>query len=259
MPKVSIVPRNKASPVREIPAVEGDVAAHVYFGGEGSPLHLHALDLAPGKSVRVTGAPVDRIAYVWTGRVRIGGHDLDAGSSFIVERAAATLVEAGSAPSVVLLFASSRKDDTPGGHVHLLPTASVPRLADLGSASSVGGGIHADSACPTTPVWLHENTMPGMPDDMARDTASGVHSHSEDEIIFVTQGAMRLGTRLYGPGTALMIAANTLYGFTPGPAGLSFVNFRAAMPGDIRFANGPSISETGYWRDHLPRPAYIEV
>jgi len=50
-----------------------------------------------------------------------------------------------------------------------------------------------------------------------------------------------------------------MYSFQTGPDGLSFVNFRAGMPGDIRFANGMTISETGYWREKLPRPDYVEA
>lgn len=84
-----------------------------------------------------------------------------------------------------------------------------------------------------------------------------MHSHSEDEIIFVAAGAMRLGHMLVGPGTAIAIAADTLYSFTPGPEGLSFVNFRAAMPGDIRFAHGASMSETRFWRERVGRPDYL--
>ena len=92
-----------------------------------------------------------------------------------------------------------------------------------------------------------------------KNEARGVHSHTEDEIIFVTDGEIRLGTRIYGPGTALAIAANTFYGFTAGPAGLRFVNFRARAPGDIRFANGGSMSETAYWRERLSRPEYVNT
>jgi hypothetical protein len=122
----------------------------------------------------------------------------------------------------------------------------------------VGGGIHADSGCKTCEVWLHENHFPGdRPQLTPEEEKRGVHSHSEDEIIFVTDGQIRLGTRLYGPGTAVAIAADTLYSFAVGPEGLSFINFRAAMPSDIKFANGMSMSETGYWQERLPRPEYV--
>jgi hypothetical protein len=50
-----------------------------------------------------------------------------------------------------------------------------------------------------------------------------------------------------------------LYSFTPGPDGVSFINFRAGMPGDIQFADGTSMSETGYWRGLVARPDYLEA
>src|SRR5579864_6491175 len=122
----------------------------------------------------------------------------------------------------------------------------------------VGGGMHADSGCTTCEVWLHENHFPaGRPQLTAEEEKRGVHSHSEHEVIFITDGQIRLGNKLYGPGTAVAIAADTLYSFTPGPEGLSFINFRAGTPGDIQFANGMAISETGYWRDRQMKPEYV--
>ncbi|MBV1687676.1 hypothetical protein KRR38_08300 [Novosphingobium sp. G106] len=112
--------------------------------------------------------------------------------------------------------------------------------------------------CPTCEVWLHENHFPGRATPMTpEEEKRGVHSHSEDEIIFVIDGEIRLGNKLYGPGTAVAIAADTLYSFTTGPKGLSFINFRAGAPGDIQFANGPAISETGYWKDKQLTPEYV--
>jgi hypothetical protein len=116
--------------------------------------------------------------------------------------------------------------------------------------------MHADSGCPTCEVWLHENHFPGGRSPLPEEEKRGIHSHSEDEIIFVIDGAIRLGNKLYGPGTAVAIAADTLYSFTTGPEGLSFINFRAGTPGDIQFANGVAISETGYWKEKQLTPRY---
>ena len=143
--------------------------------------------------------------------------------------------------------------------MRLLPAERVPRMAAEPGSSGVSGGLHADSDWPGSAVWLHENHFPGGMELSPEQAARGIHSHSEDEIIFVTAGAMRLGQRLVGPGTAIAIAADTLYSFTASPEGLSFVNFRAAMPGDIHFASGASISETGYWRERVGRPDYLVV
>jgi len=53
-----------------------------------------------------------------------------------------------------------------------------------------------------------------------------VHAHDEDEIIFIVDGEMHLGGRVLGPGTSIAISGKTFYGFTAGPAGLQFLNFR---------------------------------
>lgn len=54
-----------------------------------------------------------------------------------------------------------------------------------------------------------------------------VHAHEEDEIIYVVDGAIRLGNRLYPKGSSVFVARQTLYGFEAGPEGLHMVNFRA--------------------------------
>jgi quercetin dioxygenase-like cupin family protein len=53
------------------------------------------------------------------------------------------------------------------------------------------------------------------------------HAHDEDEIIFVLEGEMVLGARVVKAGSSAMIPGKTLYGFSAGPDGLRFLNFRA--------------------------------
>jgi hypothetical protein len=261
MAKISVMTLDKAPPADAAPGCVGPAPTRACFAGPAHPLHLHVHAIAPGETLHIAESAVDRLAYVWCGSVDAAGRWLDAGSSLIVEHGRAFDITGGGAPSQVLTFAAAHppSEPRPGGHVHLLPAGQVARMAAQAAASGVSGGMHFDSACPTCELWLHENHFPGMDAPTAEDQARGVHSHSEDEIIFVTDGAIRLGGRLYGPGTALAIAADTLYGFTAGPEGLSFVNFRAGTPGDIRFASGGTMSETGYWREHAGRPEYIEV
>ena len=43
---------------------------------------------------------------------------------------------------------------------------------------------------------------------------------------YVTRGELRLGAQVAGPGTAVYVDAMTLYGFTAGPEGCTFLNFR---------------------------------
>lgn len=53
-----------------------------------------------------------------------------------------------------------------------------------------------------------------------------VHSHREDEIIYIVAGSMKLGARTVLPGTSIFVSADTLYGFEAGPEGLRMLNFR---------------------------------
>lgn len=261
MPKVSVLTRDKARPVGEPVGYSGLPEALAYYDDAGSPLHLHLHRIAPDETLRIGPMPTDCVAYIWHGAVEAGGWPMGQGSSLIVEHGETIEVQGGGEPAELLTFHAAQPPEKgrAGGHVHLLPTERVPRLANLGgSPMAVGGGMHANSGCPTCEVWLHENHFPaGMPELPREMEERGIHSHSEDEVIFVIDGEIRLGQKIYGAGTAVAIAADTLYSFATGPAGLSFINFRAGTPGDIQFANGGSISETGYWKERELKPEYV--
>jgi hypothetical protein len=258
MSKVSVKTREQAKGTSLPDGYSGAAKAAAYFDGPNQPLHLHTLEMDGSEAIHVEAVGIDKLIYVWSGAVEAGGHRLAKGSSLIVERGSALNVSGSGVDAVVLAFSAATSSASPkrGGNVHLLPAQNAPRSDNLGGTGGVTGVMHADADCPTCEIWLHENRFPGR--DISRiDEEAGVHSHTENEIIFVIDGEIRLGSKLYGPGTALAIAADTLYSFTPGPKGLHFVNFRAAKPGDIRFANGRAISETSYWRERLPRPEYL--
>jgi quercetin dioxygenase-like cupin family protein len=53
-----------------------------------------------------------------------------------------------------------------------------------------------------------------------------LHAHDEDEILYVVEGAMRIGNRTVGPGACLTIPGGTFYGFHAGDEGLRLLNFR---------------------------------
>jgi quercetin dioxygenase-like cupin family protein len=60
------------------------------------------------------------------------------------------------------------------------------------------------------------------------------HGHSQAEIIYVVAGELRFGARVCAPGSAVFVEAETLYGFSAGPEGATFVNFRSS-PGTRYF------------------------
>lgn len=260
MARIFIGTTEKALPASPPPGITGANDCRAYVGGERDPLHLYQHRLEPGALLRIGPMACDCVAYIWEGAVTADSARLAEGSSLVVEHDAVMELRAGDAGALVLTFAGREppKAQRAGGHVHLLPEERVPRYAPEPGAGGVSGGLHADARCATCEVWLHENTMPGMSDESALEVGDrGVHSHSEDEIIFVTHGSMRLGTKLYGPGTALAIAADTMYSFTPGPEGLRFINFRAGFPQAFRMKSGAPFDEAGYWRERVSAPAYL--
>jgi hypothetical protein len=262
MAKVTVVRPERARAAAQVAGVDGNAALRTYLDGAGHSLHLHLAQIAAGETLRLGPLAGDLAAYVWQGDVIAGGLALAAGSSAIAERGAVLELcgaEGDGAAQVVLFCGAGGNAGAAReqARVHLLPVDRVPRMPAEPGSGGVSGGLHADADCPTCAVWLHENHFPGTFDLSPDQIARGIHSHTEHEIIFVTGGEIRLGSKLYGQGTALAIAANTLYGFTAGPLGLSFVNFRAAKPGDISFAHGAKISETGYWQQRVPKPQYL--
>lgn len=58
------------------------------------------------------------------------------------------------------------------------------------------------------------------------NTTVALHSHDEDEIIYVLDGEMILGKQSLRKGSSLFVAAKTRYGFRVGPEGVKFLNFR---------------------------------
>lgn len=256
MAKVKVVTLERSFPLAPPANADGGVESRAYLNGERDPLHLLHHALPPGATMQVVGEPTDKLVYVFEGSATACGKALASGSSMIVEFGAAAEVAAGAEGAVILTLNQAKRpaDARPGGHVHVLPREAVPCVHDLGTQNEMGGGLHADAACSTCTVWLHENDFHSK-----SGTVVPPHAHSEDEIIFVTAGQIRLGNRLYGPGTALAVAADTVYGFEVPPTGLSFINFRAASP-TVTTQNGTvMMDEAEFWVSRLGKPRYAEI
>lgn len=252
MAKVSIVSVDDAA-LEASPQGVGNVRSRAMLSGAGQPIHLRVLELGADASLTVKGEPCDVALFVWKGSATAGGAVLTEKSSAVVERGASLKVGAGEDGATVLAFnLSAETTARRGGHVHLLPRERVPHADPLGGNEGIGGALHANAQCPTCSVWLHENSY------AMADKETAVHSHSEDEVIFVHSGSIRLGKRIYGPGTALAIAADTKYGFFSGPDGLGFVNFRGSSPTYTSGDGQTVLDEAQLWQGLLGSPEYLE-
>ena len=249
MAKIAIQSFDQAEPAPAPAEIAGEAETRRYFAGEGDPIHLHVHRLGAGEAMRLEPGAIDRLGYVWRGAVEAGGRKLAEGSSFIVEHGAALSLRGEAAESRIVVFAAGKApaNQRAGGHVHLLPEEMVPRVG-ASAASPTVGGLHSDGNCPSCELWLNENTLPGGDAITPEQAEKGIHAHPHDEIIFVTGGKIRLGNKLYDAGTALAIAADTLYGFAPGPDGLTFITFRNSKSNAIRFASGGDYMESDFWK-----------
>ncbi len=236
--------------------LSGGAEARSYFAKDDAPLQLHVLSIARGASLRMEPGEIDRLAHVWRGEVEAGGQTLDAGSSFVVEHGASLDIAGLADDTRIALFApaSPRPNQQNGGQVHLLRASwsrAWVRTTALPSAAST------PTARRPCDLWLNENTLPAYPEAPPPEEANkGVHMHPEDEIIFVTQGNIRLGNKIYEAGAALAVTRDTFYGFHPGPDGLSFVTFRPSSTNQIRFAAGGDYVHSRFW-DSIGAIAYL--
>lgn len=253
MAKVSIRASAQAEPVAS-PQGAVNVESCAYFDKASQPIHLqeHRLGKDASLCLRADCAPV--AMYVWRGTVHAGSTRLARGAGAVIEYGAGLQLETRGEPADVLVFHSNRAGaELPGdARVHLLPADSVPRSAQLGGHAGIGGAMYANAERPAEHVWLHETNW------QMGDSETALHSHSEDEVIFIIAGSMRLGNRVLEPGTALAIAADVKYGFRTGPDGLAFLNFRGRSPTYSTADGLVSKDEAKLWNDMLGRPDYVE-
>jgi hypothetical protein len=234
---------------------QGDVQARTYFDSEQDPLHLRAYEVADGASLHLEAGDAELSLFVWKGAANAGGARLNKQASAVIEPGASLDLTGCEGSGTILVF-----NQQPGvvaasgkGRVMLLPSEQVPRTDAMGGNEGIGGALHADAHDPTPRVWLHENAF-DMPD---KETV--LHSHSEDEVIFVLKGGIRLGNRVYPEGTALAIAADTKYGFHSGPEGLGFVNFRTSSPTYTSADGSMVLDEAKLWVDAVGKPEYLTL
>ena len=254
MAKVSIGTLDTATIVEAPPGSSGAIETRAYFTCERHPIHLQLHRLGAGARLRIDGAERDRLVYVWEGAVEAGATRMDHGSSLVVELGASLTVTAGRTGAVVLSYNLRDELGEPraGGHVHLMPTGIVPRTDSM-LGSTIGAGIHFNAECPTCTMWLHEN-------DFLGDHVVAPHSHSKDELIFIREGSIRLGTKLYPRGTAVLLQADTDYGFASGPDGMGTVDFRGGAPILTPADGSPVIIESEMWaKVGVPRYQKLET
>jgi hypothetical protein len=100
-----------------------------------------------------------------------------------------------------------------------------------GDPDSVAVRSFANSACDTCRISLFEVTR-------SKRRAGRPHSHSADEIIFLTDGTIELGSYTLQPGTSLCIPGGNRYAEGSGDNGAIFINYRREASDRTDFIKG---------------------
>ena len=203
--------------------VAGSLAARP-VSPDGASLWLIAADLAAGTKLRWGTEHGDEAVYVRSGSLAVDGRVCPVDGAMVVEAGVAASAIAESDTSILHMGPA---DATP-------PTDGLrgPAESDGRSVRIVGpGGVWAtvdesqrtrffsDASAPTNRLWL-------LASDRPQYFESSAHSHSQDELIHVLRGEIRVGRRMVGVGDTLWVAAARRYKLYSGDDGVHFINYR---------------------------------
>jgi hypothetical protein len=203
-------------------------------------LWLAEIELRDGGWLEV-GGPAGEALYLFGGELAVDGRVCPTGGAVVVEPGVTTRVVA-TGPVRVAHF-GSRGDGPPvetahRGVVHVIGPGGSWTSGRLEDVDAVW---FTDSTCETCRIALFMVS--------SREAHRGPsHSHSEDEIIFLVDGSVRMGAHRYGPGTALSIPGGVRYAFEGVAGGHRFLNFRTGVSYQTS-AGRPPLLETAATRD----------
>lgn len=212
---------------------------------------LYYLELEAGAKVTCDRPVSDLCLYVLEGEFEANEEVIGDGGCIIAEHGVtATLCSPDG--GLCAVFVDYDPVGKAGSNLHYIDSSAVPRAERTPDFEEIGSCLIADSRCPTCNLWLHGNSY-------REGFKVGLHSHSEDEIILVISGEIVFGNRRHGPHTAIAIGRDTIYSFTAGAGGMSFVNFRAATPTATMRGADTSTDEGHFFRSRLGSPQHTFV
>jgi hypothetical protein len=225
----------------------GNVQSAIVMGGSKRPLHLTLHTMSAGSYLAWAAPAQDHLLYVWEGEAVFGKTPLLAGEILVIEHGAHAEIHCHE-QAVLLHFERPEKyprvPGKAGGRAHVVGRDAVHWGNDL-TRPGTAHGLFVDSACPTCELWLHASRFPA-------GYEGTVHSHTEDEIIVVTEGTIILGRSPFKRGATLAVDANTIYSFRAGEDGVTFLNFRPSHPFYVRaHSEEPPMDERAYMLDAI--------
>ena len=236
-------------------APEADASATPRLEGEGTsrrlspedyPLWLFETTLADGARMRWSSCETDEAVYVMSGELEVDGTSCPEGGAVIVERGARATATAKGPTTVVHVGSTSEgssappAEDKPGGGIHVVGPGGQ---FESGTRENVHAVWFADGTCENCSLQLFTVETPVLDDRQGRG-----HSHSQDEIIYLLDGAVTMGAHTFGPGTAVAIPADVRYALRAHEGGHRFLNFRRDVSWQIYELGSEPLLETALAR-----------
>ena len=198
-------------------AYAGASGVHVAVPIATPSLQLVVAWLDAGVHIAWPKAHGEEAIYVLDGSIDVDGKTISRGGAVILH---------GNAPCTVAT-------DTGARLAHFCDVAG-PAVGD-GGKHLIGPGGWARSGRPgvAEATWFADSTCDGCDVTLLRverDTPGNrgrAHQHSEDEILFLVEGGISLGSQQVPLDHAVFIPANTRYAVNCGPVKHAFLNYRA--------------------------------
>jgi hypothetical protein len=183
----------------------------------------------------------DEVVWVRRGRLRVGGVDCATGETLVIESGYA--IEAvATEPTELVHFGPT--NPVPPTHGHYGAAATIGRGAHVVGAGGIAALVNgprdtrflADSRCPTC-----RPTLLLVRGNEAWESTS--HSHSEDELVHVLAGTLRLGAYSAEAGDTIAMPADVRYRLRSDGA-FAFLNYRRDVSFQTVDRRGEPVLET---------------
>ena len=210
---------------------------------DGYSLWLVTADLGNGAIVELPSHHGDEAVFVVEGGISVGDRVVPARGAIIAESDVPLQMTAVGPTKIVHFGPSSPVPPTDGRYGPVEPEGHRLHLVgprghwSFRDAEGECGHYFTDGSCPTCRISLHIMYHGPKYEQEA-------HSHSQDELLHVVSGSIRVGRRFVGPGDTLSIDAHTRYRFWPGPEGFEVLNYRRDAS-EMSFPDGRPILPEG--------------